>query len=219
MNAYFFAMLHRMRYIRRWSLMRNTETENIQEHSLEVAYLAHALALARKRIFPERTPVPDPSYCVLLALYHDASEIITGDLPTPVKYFNDGLRSAFGEMEEEAVGMMLNGIPQELRGDYEALLSVPSGMEAGEQEARRIVKAADTLSAYLKCLDEMRAGNHEFVDAAEATRQKLEAMDLPELKWFMELTLPAYGLTLDELRTKSHGEGADQAVTIPLQQR
>lgn len=203
MSAYFFAMLHRMRYIRRWSLMRNTETENIQEHSLEVAFLSHALALVRKRVFPALNPQPEPERCVLLALYHDASEIITGDLPTPVKYFNDGLRTAFGEMEDEAVRMMLNGIPQELKADYESLFQTSDVTDPAELHARRIVKAADTLSAYLKCLDEMRAGNHEFVDAAEATREKLASYNLPELEWFMERTMASFGLTLDELRKVS----------------
>ena len=203
-SDYFYAMLHRMRLIKRWSLMRNTEVENVQEHSLEVAFLAHALALLRKHFFAEGRVEVSPERCVLLALYHDASEIITGDLPTPVKYFNPVLRDAFAEMEEEAVQMMLAGIPEQLQADYAPLLLPPEEGESEEwTEARRIVKAADTLSAYIKCLDELAVGNNEFKDAAQSTREKLASYDLPELEWFMEHTLPAYGATLDSLKQQN----------------
>lgn len=201
MQAYFYAMLHRMRYIRRWSLMRNTQSENIQEHTLEVAYLAHALALIRRHLFPQASPQVDPARCVLLALYHDAAEIVTGDLPTPVKYFNDTLHDAFREAEEEAEQLMLRGVPEALRPEYQALLLGGGQAEkAEEQVARRLVKAADTLSAYIKCLDEREAGNPEFADAERSTRAKLDSYDLPELRYFMENCLPAFGLTLDKLR-------------------
>ena len=199
-KAFFFALLHRMRLIRRWSLMRNTQNENIQEHSLEVAYLAHALALIRLRCFPEETPCPSPERCVMLALYHDAGEIITGDLPTPVKYYNAELRGAFRGVEEAAQKILFAGIPEEIREDYRPLL-FPEQNNPEEQMAQKIVKAADTLSAYIKCLDERRAANREFADAEREIRQKLESYALPELDLFIEQMLPSFELTLDELRS------------------
>ena len=215
MQAYFYAMLHRMRYIRRWSLMRNTQSENIQEHTLEVAYLAHALALIRRRLFPQASPQADPAQCVLLALYHDAAEIVTGDLPTPVKYFNETLHDAFREVEEEAEQLMLRGVPEALRPDYQALLLGSAQDEDKETKlARRLVKAADTLSAYIKCLDEKEAGNSEFADAERSTRAKLESYELPELAYFIDHCLPAFGLTLDALRQGAKSrrdEGLSQA--------
>lgn len=202
---FFFAMLHRMRHIRRWSLMRNTQSENIQEHSLEVAYLAHALALLRRHLCPDAQYLPSPERCVMLALYHDASEMITGDLPTPVKYFNPVLRDAFKDMEKEAERQLLAGVPEAIRKDYAPILC-PDTEDPEVREALRIVKAADTLSAYIKCLDERRAGNTEFKDAEQSIREKLSSYELPELDWFMEHTLPSFELTLDELRSAGEGE-------------
>ena len=201
MGNYFYAMLHRMRYIERWSLMRNVQQENLQEHTLEVAYFAHALALIRRAYFPD-LPSPQPETCVLLALYHDVSEIITGDLPTPIKYFNDTIHRSFKEVEGEALDLMGQGIPPEIQKDYEAYLyqEAPEGQEEEFQLAKPLVKAADTLSAYLKCLDELALGNHEFKDAADATRAKLLAYDRPELEWFLDNCLEDFGRTLDDLR-------------------
>lgn len=179
--------------------MRNAIPENIQEHSLEVAYLVHALALLRQNQFSEGRICPPPETCVLLALYHDAQEMMTGDLPTPVKYFNEGLRTAFGELEKEATQMMLAGIPESVREHYRPLLEETT-QDPLTQEAHRLVKAADTLSAYIKCLDESRAGNPEFKDAERVTLEKLKAYDLPEVSWFLEQVIPTFGLTLDQLR-------------------
>ncbi len=201
MENYFYAMLHRMRYIERWSLMRNSQTENLQEHTLEVAYFAHALALIRRSYFPG-LPAPRPETCVMLALYHDVSEIITGDLPTPIKYFNDQIHRSFKEVEAEALDLMVQGIPGEIREDYQAYLYQEAAGEQAEDFAlaKPLVKAADTLSAYLKCLDELAIGNHEFQDAAKSTREKLLSYDLPEVKWFLDNCLEDFGRTLDELR-------------------
>lgn len=202
MNAYFYSMLHRMRHIQRWSLMRNTEKENILEHSIEVAYLTHALILIREKLYPESDLHPEMDTAVLLALYHDVAEMITGDLPTPVKYFNPGLRSEFQNLEDEARRMMLRGIPEALRDSYETLLFPPKESPE-DKEALRFVKAADTLSAYIKCLDERNAGNREFISAEAEILRKLKDYQLPELDYFMEHMLPAYQLTLDEMRREA----------------
>ena len=201
MGNYFYAMLHRMRYIERWSLMRNAQSENLQEHTLEVAYFAHALALIRRSYFPD-LPAARPETCVMLALYHDVSEIITGDLPTPIKYFNDQIHRSFKEVEGEALDLMVQGIPEEIQGDYVPYLYQEAADDQAEDFAlaKPLVKAADTLSAYLKCLDELAVGNHEFQDAAESTREKLLAYDLPEVQWFLENCLADFGRTLDDLR-------------------
>lgn len=210
MQSYFFAMLHRMRYIQRWSLMRNSQEENLQEHSLEVAYLAHALALIRREILHLR-PEVSPERCVMLALYHDISEIITGDLPTPIKYFNEQINTSFKEVENEALGLMLKGLPEELAKCYKGYIfqenfpkdAKNSTLSPVQLEAK-IVKAADTLSAYIKCLDEKAFGNYEFKDAEESTLAKLNSYKLPELDWFIEHCLPDFSLTLDELRNSDN---------------
>lgn len=201
MGNYFYAMLHRMRYIERWSLMRNSQAENLQEHSLEVAYFAHALALIRRKYFPD-LPSPRPETCVMLALYHDVSEIITGDLPTPIKYFNDTIHRSFQEVEKEALGLMLQGLPEEIQADYQPYLYQEAGEGQAEEFAlaKPIVKAADTLSAYLKCLEEASLGNPEFTDAATSTWEKLMSYERPELNWFLDHCLQDFGRTLDELR-------------------
>lgn len=199
-----------MRYIQRWSLMRNSQEENLQEHSLEVAYFAHALALIRSEILCLQ-PQASAERCVLLALYHDISEIITGDLPTPIKYFNKQINSSFKEVEEEALRLMLKGLPQKLAACYEDYIfqeGFPSELEnsalSPAQLEAKIVKAADTLSAYIKCLDEKAFGNYEFKDAEESTLSKLKSYNLPELDWFIEHCLPDFALTLDELRNSDN---------------
>lgn len=197
-NKHFFALLHRMRYINRWSLMRNSDQENLQEHTLEVAYYAHALALIRRELRPEARPV-SPETCVMLALYHDVAEIITGDFPTPIKYYNEKIHASFDEVEEEALDLLLQTLPEELRQDYRALVR-PDLTDPDLAEAYKLVKAADSLSAYIKCIDERRLGNLEFKHAEASTLEKLKSYQLPELDWFMENCLPAFGLTLDELR-------------------
>lgn len=202
MSTYFYAMMHRMRYINRWALMRNTQTENIQEHSLEVAVIVHALALARAAFYGEGRFCPSPERCVLFALYHDASEVMTGDLPTPVKYFSPDLQKAYQALEAKASRAMLEGVPEAFKEAYRPYL-MPALQGEEDQAIMELVKAADTLSAYIKCLDEAEAGNREFDDAAKHIRKKLEAMELPELAWFMKEALPAYGQSIDQLRAQA----------------
>lgn len=187
----FYALLGRMRYITRWGLMRNTFSENIQEHSHQVAVLAHALALIRREILG--LPGPDPDRCAVAALYHDASEILTGDLPTPIKYYNPDIKEAYKQVEHIAGNRLLQMLPPQLRECYAPLV-----LESDE-EVLPIVKAADKLSAHIKCLEEQKAGNTEFDSAARQTRQALEQAELPELSWFLEHCLEPFTLNLDQL--------------------
>ena len=188
----FFAYLSRMRYINRWGLMRNTFQENIQEHSHMVAVLAHALAVIRRDVLGKPA---DPGLAAAAALYHDAPEILTGDLPTPIKYYNPEIRDAYREVEQFSAGRLLDMLPEELRPAFDPLLR-----EDYDPETRALVKAADKLSAHIKCVEELKAGNSEFRQAAEQTLEALKGYGLPELYYFMERFLPAFGLTLDELR-------------------
>lgn len=192
MEDAFFALISRMRYINRWGLMRNTFQENIQEHSHMVAVLAHALAVIRRDVFGGDV---DPGEAAVLALYHDAPEILTGDLPTPVKYDNPEIQTAYKAVEAVAARKLLELLPRELRPTYAPLLD-----EDPNHPLHPLVKAADKLSAYIKCVEEIKAGNHEFQQAAQQTRKSLEDMRLPELDYFMEHFLPAFELTLDELQ-------------------
>ena len=191
MNSHFFAYISRMRFIQRWALMRNTASENVQEHSHQVAVLAHALALIRNEKFGGRV---DPGLVASAALYHDASEILTGDMPTPIKYDNPAIRTAYKDVEAVAEGKLLRMLPPELRDAYAPVLT------AVDPEVERLVKAADKLSAHIKCLEELKAGNAEFRDAAAQTRRALEAFNLPEVRYFMDTFLPSFSLTLDELK-------------------
>lgn len=190
MHYPFFALISRMRYITRWGLMRNTFTENVQEHSHMVAVLAHALALISRDVLGEPA---DPDRCAAAALFHDASEILTGDLPTPIKYDNPDIQSAYKRVEAVSCRKLLSMLPEELRPSYEPLLT------ESDADVRRIVKAADKLSAHIKCLEELKAGNQEFASAAKQTRRALEKMQLPCLDWFMAHCLDAFSLDLDEL--------------------
>ena len=187
----FYALLGRMRYITRWGLMRNTFSENIAEHSYQTAVLAHALALIRRDVL--KLPTPDPDRCAVAALYHDASEILTGDLPTPIKYYNPEIKTAYKQVERVAGERLLNMLPPELRASYE-----PDVLEDDEALAP-IVKGADKLSAHIKCLEEQKAGNTEFDTAARQTWEAIQAMDRPELNWFVEHCLGAFALNLDQL--------------------
>ena len=186
----FFAFLSRMRYITRWGLMRNTFSENVQEHSHMVAVLAHGLAMIRREILG--LPA-DPERCATAALFHDASEILTGDLPTPIKYFNPEIKAAYKQVEYISGTKLLDMLPEELREHYAPLVY------ENDETVLPIVKAADKLSAYIKCLEELKAGNTEFEAAAAQTKEALLAMKLPELDWFMEHCLPAFSRRLDEL--------------------
>ena len=187
----FYALLGRMRYITRWGLMRNTFSENIQEHSHQVAVLAHALALIRRDIL--RLEGPDPDRCAVAALYHDASEILTGDLPTPIKYYNPHIKDAYKQVERVAGERLLDMLPAQLRESYEHLVL------EDDPDTLPTVKAADKLSAYIKCIEEQKAGNTEFDSAAEQTMKAMRAMALPELNWFIENCLEAFALNLDQL--------------------
>ncbi len=190
MSYSFFALISRMKYIDRWALMRNTDTENIQEHSHMVAVLAHCLAVIENRYYGG---LVDVGQVALAALYHDATEIITGDMPTPIKYYNSQLRDAYQDVEHMAEQKLLSMLPEDLRTDYEDLLISP------DEDIRRLVKAADKLSAYLKCVEEIKAGNAEFRKAKEQTWEALRAKRFPALDYFMEHFLPSFELTLDEL--------------------
>ena len=187
----FYALMGRMRYITRWGLMRNTFSENISEHSHMTAVLAHALALIRRDILKLSTP--DPDRCAVAALYHDASEILTGDLPTPIKYYNPDIKEAYKQVERIAGNRLLDMLPRELRASYEHLVL------EDEAEVLPFVKAADKLCAHIKCLEEQKAGNTEFDTAAKQTWESMKAMNRPELDWFLENCLGAFALNLDQL--------------------
>lgn len=190
-QSHFFAILSRMKYINRWGLMRNTRNENISEHSLDVAVLAHALAVLRNRRFGGNV---DPGRAALLGLYHDATEIFTGDLPTPVKYDNQKIRDAYKEVEGVAREKLISLLPEDLRPDYANLF----GESVEEPELMALVKAADKLSALIKCVEERRMGNMEFIKAEHSLRHAIADMHLPEAECFLEQFLPSYSLTLDE---------------------
>lgn len=189
----FFAMMARMKYIERWALMRNSMRENISEHSLEVAMLAHGLAIISNERCGSHLDVNE---IALMGLFHDANEIITGDMPTPVKYYDEDIRDAYRRLENVACHTMINKLPDYMQEYYRPLFF----QNAGKEEAWRIVKAADKLSALIKCMEEMRTGNQEFATAKQATEKTLREMDMPEVEIFMEEFLPAYEMTLDELQ-------------------
>ena len=171
--------------------MRNSFSENIQEHSHQVAVLAHALALIRREIL--HLPGPDPDKCAVAALYHDASEILTGDMPTPIKYYNPEIRNAYKAVEQVAGQRLLDMLPPELRSSYTHYVL------EDDAELEPFVKAADKLSAHIKCLEEQKAGNTEFDSAAQQTLDALKAMNSPELEWFLNNCLQAFTLNLDQL--------------------
>ena len=187
----FYALLGRMKYITRWGLMRNTFSENIQEHSHQVAVLSHALALIRRDILG--LPTPDPDKCAVAALYHDASEILTGDMPTPIKYYNPDIKEAYKQVERIAGERLLEMLPEQLRDSYRAYVLEDVG------DMLPIVKAADKLSAYIKCVEEQKAGNTEFDSAEKATMAALRKMERPELQWFIDNCLEPFRLNLDQL--------------------
>lgn len=190
--SHFFAYLSRMKYILRWNLMRNTKPENIQEHSLQVAMLAHGLAVIRNRLFGGTL---DADHIMTLAVYHEASEVITGDLATPIKYFNPEIREAYKRIEGVANDRLAAMLPEALREDFVPLLRQEEG------EEHDVVKAADRLCAYLKCVEEIKAGNSEFERAMQSIRKDLDALSqcMPEVAYFLEHFEPSFHLTLDEL--------------------
>jgi len=190
--SHFFAYLARMKFIQRWGLMRNTRSENIQEHSLQVAMIAHALAVLANTRFGAAV---DPDRTALLAVFHDAEEVITGDLPTPIKYFNPRVKEAVDGLEVVAKQRLLDMLPDDLRVAYEPLLME----QPGDAESWRLVKLADKVCAYLKCLEEAKAGNREFERAEASIRAALEATGEPVVEAFMTTFVPSFRLTLDEL--------------------
>ena len=186
----FFPMISRMRYINRWGLMRNTRLENIQEHSHQVAVLAHALAVIQNKYYGGQV---DAGQVAVAAIYHDASEILTGDMPTPIKYDNPDIQNAYKQVEAVAERKLLSMLPEDLRGDFEDVITIP------DPEIHALVKAADKLSAYLKCVEELKAGNLEFKKAKEQTYAALCQNPVRALSYFMEHFLEGFELTLDEL--------------------
>ncbi len=190
MSYAFFACLSRLRLISRWSLMRNTQPENDAEHSLQVAMIAHGIAVIGRERYGRDT---DPEHVLSLAVYHDATEVMTGDLPTPVKYHSEELRDAYKQLEKISANRLLALLPEEMRDSFAPYLIQDAGYD------REVVKAADRISAYIKCLEEQRAGNHEFDYAAENIRKSIDALQLPEVRDFLRDFLPAFDMTLDEL--------------------
>ena len=193
MEQDFYAMMSRMKYIERWALMRNSIRENISEHSLEVAMLAHALAVIGNRRYGKQL---NAERAALIGLYHDATEIITGDMPTPIKYYNASIQGAFKDIETKAAEQLLAMLPEELRQDYKGIFFV----QEGEEYLFRLVKAADKISALVKCIEEDKAGNTEFRNARITITQALKEMQLVEAEDFMRDFMPAYEKTLDELK-------------------
>lgn len=190
MSYPFFAYLSRLKLIRRWSLMRNTVPENDAEHSLQVAMIAHAIAVIARDRYGKQV---NPEYVLSLAVYHDATEVMTGDLPTPVKYHNDELRGAYHRLEALSADRLLALLPEDLQPAFTPYMKQESGYE------HTLVKAADRISAYVKCMEEQRAGNREFDYAAENVRKSIASIDLPEVRDFLTDFLPAFDMTLDEL--------------------
>ncbi len=190
--SHLFAYLSRMRFIQRWGLMHNTYPENVQEHTLRVAVIAHVLALVRNRLYGGTA---NPERAAVLALYHDASEVLTGDLPAPVKYFNPDIKGAYKAIEAAAAEKLFSMVPAPLAADYRALFVACDG----DRVERELVVAADKLCAYLKCLEEIRAGNQEFTKAEKALRATVDAIDLPEVRYFLDTFVPSFRLALDDL--------------------
>jgi 5'-deoxynucleotidase len=193
MEYHFFAMMSRMKYIERWALMRNSIGENISEHSLEVSMIAHVLAVIGNKRFHKSL---NAEKAALIAIYHDATEIITGDMPTPIKYYNRDIIDAFKKIEENAADQLLSMLPQDLREEYESIFFVR------EEDAYlwKLVKAADKLSALIKCIEEGKAGNTEFTSARISIEETLHKLGIPEADEFMKEFLPSYQKTLDELQ-------------------
>lgn len=193
-TTHFFAIVSRMRYIERWALMNNAKPENLSEHSLEVAMIAHALCVIGNVRYGREL---DAERAALLGMYHDVPEIITGDLPTPVKYFSSRTKAVYGEVEDSAIDQLLAALPEDLRPTYERILRSTDD----DEYLRRLVKAADKFSALIKCLNEANLGNGEFRSAEATTREAVERMasEMPEVEDFCREFLPPYGATLDEL--------------------
>jgi len=192
MSNEFFAMISRMKYIDRWALMRNTEHESLSQHSYEVAVLAHALAVISNRKCQTNL---DADRAAVLGLFHDCAEILTGDMPTPVKYYSAEIRGAYQHVEEAAIGRLVDMLPDELQPDYESILNMD-----GDPELKKLVKAADKISALIKCIEERKAGNREFEKAEESTLKAIHALECEPAEIFLNKFIESYELTLDQLR-------------------
>lgn len=197
MKSHFYAYISKLRWLQRWGLKRNTVNENVMEHSWEVATIAHALALIKNRFFGGTL---DVNSVVVAALYHDCGEVITGDLPSPIKYHTPEITQAYKAIERQAEQELLNLLPDELQADYRDVLIEDQIAE----EHRTIIKAADTIAAYIKCRTEVKAGNQEFSKAEEAVKARLEGLNMPEVTYFMDTFIDSYSLTLDELLSRGN---------------
>lgn len=189
----FYAMMSRMKYINRWGLMNNTKYENLSEHSLQVAMLAHCLVLIHNKRFNGSL---NPERAGMLAIYHDATEIITGDMPTPIKYFNGTIKDAYKDIENAAADRLCSLLPEDFRQDMEEIIKQSSD---GDRELKKYVKAADRFSALIKCIEELRMGNEEFRQAKNAIEKSISEMNMPEADVFAAEFLPAFSLSLDEM--------------------
>lgn len=190
MSSHFYAMMSRMKNIYRWGLMRNTRHENLSEHTLDVAFIAHALAVIKNRRFGGKV---DPNAIAVAAMFHDTSEIITGDMPTPIKYYNADIKNVYKKIESVAQNRLIDLLPEDLQSDFVPLYNPDS-------EARSIIKAADKISALIKCIEERNSGNSEFSSAEKSTLDSIKEMNMPEADMFLSEFLDSYSLTLDELK-------------------
>ncbi len=194
-SSHFFAMLSRMKYINRWGLMNNTKNENISEHSLQVAMFAHILVLIHNRSSKDKL---NPERAALLGIYHDSSEIITGDMPTPVKYYNPQIVKSYKQVEAMAENKLISMLPKEFQQEFSAILTHEN---ENDKELYKYVKAGDKLSALVKCIEEIRMGNDEFKQAKSSIEKSIKEMNMDEVNIFMEKFLPSFTLTLDELNS------------------
>ncbi len=191
-NSNFFAILSRMKYVNRWGLMRNSKKESLSDHTLDVVFIAHALVVIANTYYGAAL---DEGRVVLLAAFHDTPEIITGDLPTPVKYFDPEIKKAYDKVEESAKAKMIDQLPEEMQGTYETIMDAKNPEDS---VLMKYVKAADKLSALIKCIEEEQSGNKDFVKAKESTQKIIDDLDMPEVRFFVDNFLPGYYLTLDE---------------------
>ena len=191
-TSHFYAMLSRMKYINRWGLMNNTKSENISEHSLQVAILAHCLVLIHNKRFNGNL---NAERAVLLATFHDSTEIITGDMPTPIKYFNPEIKTAYRKIEDAAADKLIGMLPEDFKEDFEAIIKMNSEEDL---QIKRFVKLADRFSALIKCIEELKMGNAEFAKAKETIADSIHKMNMPEAEVFEKEFLPSFYLSLDE---------------------
>lgn len=205
-TSHFFAYISKIRWVIRWGLKRNAIPENVMEHSWEVSTIAHAMAIIGNKRFGANY---DPNRVATVALYHDVSEVITGDMPTPIKYHSKGMQKAFKEVEIQAEKELVSLLPKDLREEFSDII-IASNVD---DDVKRLIKGADTISAYLKCQAELKAGNGEFAKAAEDIAARLANFKMPEVDAFLEIFVPSYQLTLDELLN-----GSDKIRSLPLQQ-